>query len=127
MPKKTSGLREYRIRVTLYLPVGEITEKNAVWGVVRYLEQQRRSLTAPVTGFTRSEILQPVFFGHWYDGGWVREPVVTFVIDYEHQRDEKQFDRVLERLVRTVKREYGKRRRRQEVVWMIAQQATRFV
>ena len=79
-------------------------------------------------GFTRSEIDDTVFFGYWYDKGWVREPAVVFVIDYHRSNDQQQFEQALGLLVKAIKQEYRKKcRRSQKIVWMIAQSATRFV
>lgn len=123
------GLHEARTRVTLFLPAARASEKKAILALLRYLERQRTRRIA-VTGHTRSNIADPVFFGSWWSkekGKWYREPVVHLIVDYATHLENQRLAQALGRLRRTIEREYVDRESEQDVIWIMAQRVTRLV
>ena len=90
------------------------------------MEDQRRE--GAITGYTRSNILDPVFFGAWLSDKrkkWQRERVVSFIIDYKQELEE--MDGALHLLKDNIARIYGDNGSVQDELWIIAQRATRFI
>jgi hypothetical protein len=90
------------------------------------MEDQKRE--GVITGYTRSNILDPVFFGGWWDDRrktWQRERVVSFIIDYKRELEE--MDEVLHLLKGNIARIYRDNGSVQDELWIIAQRVTRYV
>ena len=124
----TRGAIEHRTRVTFFLPANRGEEVKAIRDVIDYLETQRRDGT--VTGFTRSELMQPVFHGYWWDDDlkrWERESVVLFIVDYHFDLDDQKLEKVIGSLKDKIARCYGKYGSEQKSLWVIAQRAIRYV
>jgi hypothetical protein len=123
------GLHESRTRVTFFLPATGAAEQKAILAVIRYLEEQRKKQVS-VTGFTRSQLHEPIYFGEWWDDlimNWVRERVVLFIIDYELYHEDPQLTSALRRLKRAIEKRFATYGKEQKVIWILAQAALRFV
>jgi hypothetical protein len=116
---------EIRTRVTLFLPAHTFPEELAVHAITRYLEGQRRNRIA-VTGFTRSQFPDMVFFGYWWEEEWYREGVVLFIIDYDLPLDAPRLEQTLRRLRQIIERRYRNYECEQREIWLIAQRVLRY-
>jgi hypothetical protein len=128
--KHSRGNYEARTRVTFFLPANDNKEHKAIFTVVRYLRSQLKCLTAPVTGYTFSQIPDPVFVGSWWWEGrkqWKSDSVVLFMIDYERTLDDHRLENGIRRLKTKIKSAYSAVRRTQEEIWIITHRVQRFV
>lgn len=127
MLMEARGRYDIRTRVTFFLPTAQASEEKAVYDIISYLEQQR-TRRVPVTGYTHSRLRNAVFRGGWWAGSdWVREGVALFVVDYGYPLGNRQLDRALGRLKQVIGGAYSRHGSPQQEVWLIAQEAIRYV
>lgn len=129
MPAETEGLHDTRTRVTFFLPIADSGDEKAVRAVVDYLRKQRTTKRTPVSGFTHGALIDAGFTGYWWSPRrrkWFREQVVSFVVDYGHQLDDKEIGWTLKRLKKAIRSRYKRYGKDQEEIWLIAQRVTRY-